>query len=160
MSLENWLKVCRLDFYLSNNFLPYVDLICLGQSWAMPPQNQRSSRNRNFHQKAQRNDRRPHTTSQRSFKGKNRREIRQNNRQQLSETPTSHTQTRNDDEPIMESLVHGEDFTLRANTMEIKALHKQWKLEDMDGLLQDNEMVTKQRQQCKQVGSVFFGFNL
>ena len=166
MSLENWLKVCRLDFHLSNNPLPYVDLICLGQSWAMPPQNQRLSRNGSSHQKAQRNGRRPHTTSQRSFKGKNKREVRQNNRQQPSETPTSHTQTRNDDEPILESLVHeeelvhGEDSTLRANAIGIKALHKQWKSEDMDGLLQDDEVVTRQRQQCKQVGSVIFGFTL
>lgn len=164
MSLENWLKVCRLDYYLLNKPHPYVDLICLGQDWAMLPQNQHLFRNGSFHQKAQRNGQRLHATSQRSFKGKNKKETCQNKRQQLSETPTSHIQMRNDDKPTVGSLVHGEehgeDYTLRANALGIKALHKQWKSDDMDGLLWDNELVARQKQQCKQVGSVIFGFTL
>lgn len=71
---------------------------------------------------------------------------------------------RNDDKPIVGSLVHGEkngeDYTLRANTLGIKALHKEWKSEDMDGLLQDDELVARQKQRCKQAGSVIFGFAL
>ncbi len=116
----------------------------------MSPQNQRLSRNGSSHQKAQRNGRRPYTTSQRSSKGKDKIEARQNKPQQPSKTPASHIQTRNDDEPTLGSLVygeeHGEDCTLRANALEIKALHKQWKSEDMDGLLRDNELVARQKQ--------------
>lgn len=44
----------------------------------------------------------------------------------------------------------------------VKALHKQWKAKDAgaSGLLQADELVARQRQQCKQVGSVIFGFTL
>ena len=158
MSLENWLKVCRLDFHLLNNSFPYVNSICLSQSWAMPPQNQRSSRNGSFHQKAQKDGRKPHTTSQKSFKGKNKREVCQNKRQQPSETPASDTQKRNDNEPIPGSLVYRENSILKDNAMGIKALYKQWKEEDKDSLLRDNKLMARQRQWCKQVGSVIFGF--
>lgn len=44
--------------------------------------------------------------------------------------------------------------------MGIKALYKQWKLDNKDSLLQDDELMAKQRQQCKQVGLVIFGFTL
>lgn len=44
----------------------------------------------------------------------------------------------------------------------IKALHKQWKSKDKEDLvlLQPDKLVARQRQRCKQVGSVIFGFTL
>lgn len=127
----------------------------------MPPRFQRSSRNGSSHQKAQRNGRRPHTTGQRSFKGKHSREPRQNKRQDLPETFTSSGQAKND-ELRSGSLVPEEDSTLKAKVVGIKALHKQWKSEDAEDLvlLQPDKLVVRQRQRCKQVGSVIFGFTL
>ena len=55
-------------------------------------------------------------------------------------------------------LVRGKDSTLKDNAIGIKALHKQWKSEDKDSLLQVNELMARQMQQCKQVGSVIFDF--
>lgn len=115
----------------------------------MLPQNQCLSRNRNFHQKIQKDSRRSHTISQKLFKGKNKREVCQNKRQESSETLVFDTQTRNDNKPTPGLLVYRKDSTLKANTMEIKALYKQWKLKNKDSLLQDNELMVRQKQQCK-----------
>lgn len=120
----------------------------------MPPQFQRFSGGRSSHQKGQGSGRRP---GQRSFKGKRSREPGQNKRQDISETP----QAKND-EPIPGSPAPEEDPSLQAKVGGIKTLHKQWKAEDAEDsvLLQADELMARQRQRCKQVGSVIFGFTL
>lgn len=145
MSLENWIKVCKLDFYLSNNSLPYIDSIYLSQSWAILPQNQHLSRNKNSHQKTQKNSQKLYIISQKSFKGKKKREVCQNKYQQSSKTLAFDTQTRNDNKPIPRVAVYRENSILKANAIEIIALYKQWKSDDKDNLLQDNELMARQR---------------
>lgn len=120
----------------------------------MPPQFQRFSGSRSSHQKGQGSGRKP---GQRLFKGKRSREPGQNKRQDISETP----QAKND-EPIPGSPASEEDPSLQAKVERIKTLHKKWKAKDAEDsvLLQADELIARQKQRCKQVGSVIFGFTL
>lgn len=43
---------------------------------------------------------------------------------------------------------------------QIKAVHAQWKLEDLEGSLEGDELVARQKQRCRDIGKIVFGFLL
>lgn len=101
-------------------------------------------------------DNKPRRVGQRSHTGQRSRKTRKRSNSQKHPRPPRLPQ---DARPLVGLSIDASSST--ADKLErIRAFHAQWKIEDLDTALEGLELVERQKQRCKDMGRVVFGFLL
>lgn len=61
---------------------------------------------------------------------------------------------------VLSNIPDNETTTREDKLRQIAALHSKWKYEDVEKVVEGSELLGHQRQRCKDIGRIIFGFNL
>lgn len=148
MSYRNLIGLRRPILYLSNLTSSRVDPIFFSE-FSVPSSSNRPSKRRQGGKKTPASGRRP-------YKEKRNRKSSQNKYRNPTISSSSSGPPRSDSCPSRVVEVPAEESLVD----KLASLHKQWKNEDHLDSYEGNQLVTRQRQQCKDVGMAVSGFEL
>lgn len=154
------LKVCEPVFHLLNlpNLEDYPHPI--NQFLVMPTSSYRNFGGKRPNHKQQKGTQESKTSCRNGFQGKKNKEYQQKKRKTPTTTsPESNLKSESRDliNPPLPILV--EDSISEAQPAKTAALHKRWKAEDKT-ILHREKLITRQKQRCRDVGLIAFGFAL